>query len=264
MIKTLSVILILAIISLASYSIFFKEPPLTERDAIENGVTQVKAQKDITPSEEQLLKLQFALIDFIVKKTHPPDTLAELVPTYFDELPINPNTKKPFEYLRDGNKYKLGSQASAVEGNNNAQQQKTDVTPGAVDEEFSNPNTFIEFDFVYDPTGKRDPFLQFDLTPKISFVGDISPLQQFSLGQLKLTAVLLDQSAEPKAIVEDSNGKGYTVVPGTLIGNSRGVVIGIEQNKVKVLETSVDFAGNERQVVIELTLNQSKDRALTR
>lgn len=263
MVKTLSVILALALVSLVCYSIFLKEPPLSQRDAIEDGVAQVRAQRDLSPAEEQLLKLQFALIDFTVKKTHPPDTLAELIPEYFDEMPINPATKKQFDYVRDGNKYRLGSQAIAAASEKKPEVQKSNAVTSPGDG-FFNPNTFIEFDFVYDPTGKRDPFLQFDLTPKIALIGELSPLQRFSLGQLKLTAVLMDKAAEPKAIVEDSNGKGYTVVPGTLIGNSRGVVIGIEQDKVKVLETSVDFAGNERQNVSELKLNNSKDRALTR
>lgn len=267
MIKTLSVILVLALIALVGYSIFLKEEPLSQRDAIQDGVAQVRAQKELSPEEEQLLKIQFALIDFTVKKTHPPDNLAELVPDYFDELPINPGTSKPFEYRRDGGQYRLGSLASipsATPDPKAVAAQQVDPLTGTGGETFYNPNTFVEFDFVYDPTGKRDPFLQFDLTPKISLIGEISPLQSFSLGQLKLTAVLMDLGREPKAIVEDSNGKGYTVVPGTLIGNSRGVVIGIEADKVKVLETSVDFAGNERQIVSELVLNKSTDRALSR
>lgn len=262
MIKTLSAILILAFVALVSYHIFFKEEPLSQRDALEDGVSQIKAQRDLKPEEEILLKLQLAIIDFTVTKTHPPDNLAELIPTYFDSVPINPITNKPYQYTRTGAQYKLGTPATEEQMKQQALRLQNENS--AVKSDFYNPNSFREFDFVYDPAGKRDPFLQFDFSPKVSLLGEMTPLQKYALGQLKLTAVLLDIGREPKAIVEDANGKGYTVVPGTLIGNSRGVVIGIEQTKIKILETSVDFAGNERQVVRELKLNAGKERSSSR
>lgn len=107
--------------------------------------------------------------------------------------------------------------------------------------------------YKYDPAGKRDPFLPFGLTTKIEDDSSKTPLERYDLGQLKLTAVLLGMG-EPKAIVENASGRGFTVTVGTKIGRNNGVITQIEAEKVVVRERFVNFTGEEQVKDVDLRL----------
>lgn len=112
--------------------------------------------------------------------------------------------------------------------------------------------------FVYDPSGKRDPFEPFDFAPK----GEDSsktPLERYAIGQLKLTAVL-EGFDQPKAIVENSEGRGFTVSKGTKIGPNNGEIVEIQKDKILILETEIDFTGQKKTKTVELRL-RTKDEA---
>jgi len=107
--------------------------------------------------------------------------------------------------------------------------------------------------YKYDPSGKRDPFLPFDFSPKTEVDETKTPLERYDLGQLKLTAVL-EGFDKPRAIVENAAGKGFTVIIGTKIGRNNGVVTEIAKDKVIVREHFVDFTGLEQDKDVELRL----------
>ena len=112
--------------------------------------------------------------------------------------------------------------------------------------------------FVYDPTGKRDPFRPFDFSPPAATDESKTPLERYALGQLKLTAVL-DGIAEPAAIVENAAGKGFTVKKGTKIGPNNGEVVEIRKDRLIIVETTTDFTGQTRSATVELVL-RTKDQ----
>ena len=276
MVKVLVSVFVVALIAVVGYR-QFSEQPLDVRDSIEVAVQEAKKSSKLEPANENLLRLQLSIVDYLAKKGHPPDDLSQLVPEYLVSIPVDPNTDKPYSYVRDGKSYQLGEKIAPVvtakkdgtgaEGEVSAQDQAA-VEVAAMakaanlvgEEGFINPNTLKEDDFVYDSTNKRDPFLPFDLAPKINRDGNISPLEQYSLGQLRLAATLGDpNTGEMLGIVEDASGKGYTVRVGTKIGENGGVIVNVEKDKLKILETKVDFSGVETQNVIELKIHAQEN-----
>jgi type IV pilus assembly protein PilP len=95
----------------------------------------------------------------------------------------------------------------------------------------------------YSPLGKRDPFLPATTKTETRKVKrDLSPLEQFELGQLKLVGIVWD-TKEPRAMVEDTGGLGYIIRVGTPIGSNEGKVKAIKPDEVVIEEYYVDFYG---------------------
>ena len=264
MVKLLVSLMVLMLLAFIGYH-QSSTVPLTARGSIDAGIEQVKkGGANISAEEEQLLRVQLALSDYIATHGSAPDSLTALVPKYFDSEPKDPRTGQPYPYRLEGRSPKLGAQidrANKKKGERNTSvakaAEKADELLSSLGPDFINPNT-IEIDsFVYDSSGKRDPFEQLDLSEPIP--EGATPLEAYSIGQLRLTAVLMDVGSKPKAIVEDSHGRGYTVMEGTRIGNQGGVVVAIEKGLLKIVETKKDFTGREVQNAIEMKIQlQSK------
>ena len=249
-------VLVAALYGLQAY-LQRSDTALDEKAAIEEGVRRAKqARPSLTAEEEEFLRLNLALLAFVAKNRVPPNNLADLVPTYFDTVPRNPSTRENFFYERNGPTYVLRPRASAQVQVAALASEESGTKEGG--EGFVNPNTLEGDDFVYDPSGKRDPFRPFDLAPKRQVDESLSPLERYSLGQLRLAAVLNDADGAAIAIVEDESGKGFTVRQGMKMGNNGGIVVSIEPNKLKVLESTVDFTGQETQNVTEFVLAKDK------
>ncbi|MCC6219924.1 MAG: pilus assembly protein PilP [Deltaproteobacteria bacterium] len=265
----LSLLLIIASIAAMGYY-KFRAKPLDARQVVEEVVQAAKASKKLSPTEEALLRVQIAVTDFAARNSTPPNSLFDLVPAYFDKVPDNPETKKPFIYERNGADYMLRAsdepvQLALTSEDGEGQEQQTasivanDATSAAAQgmDDFVNPNTLEEEDFVYDPSKLRDPFVPFDFSPKANADESLTPLERYSLDQLRLTAVISDSQGRLSAIVEDSTGRGYTVGNSTKIGDSGGVIVSVEKDHLKILQTKVDFTGNETQEVIEMKIATS-------
>ncbi|MGH7821205.1 MAG: pilus assembly protein PilP [Candidatus Binatia bacterium] len=101
---------------------------------------------------------------------------------------------------------------------------------------------------------RRDPFRPFNLDfQEAKDAEPKTPLEQYDLGSLTLVAVIWNVS-DPKAMVEDDAGLGYTIGVGTPIGRSGGVVKKIEPDRVIVEEEFTDFYGekNKTEKVLKL------------
>lgn len=106
----------------------------------------------------------------------------------------------------------------------------------------------------YRPSARRDPFRP--LAPANERKPpreNLSPLEQIDLGQIKLVGIVWNVK-EPRAMVEDSAGLGYTIRVGTPIGTREGRVKAIRPGEVVVEETVVDFYGarKKRETVLRL------------
>ncbi len=263
----LPAVIILALLSVIGYS-RANVMPLTARESIENGITQVvdKGHK-LKAEQEVMLRIQLAITDFMATEGHAPASLAELVPKYFDSEPKDPRTDQPFPYRVEGKMPKLGAQAEK----NGTQQPNAETVPqnsksgtaeGTMvkgkkekEEGFLNPNNMVPDSFVYDPTGRRDPFVVFDMSIPVPEAA--TPIERYSLGQLRLTAVITDLNGELAALVEDVQGHGYTVRVNSKIGNGGGVVALIEKGAIKVVETKKDFTGREVSNTVEMRTNDT-------
>jgi type IV pilus assembly protein PilP len=104
--------------------------------------------------------------------------------------------------------------------------------------------------------GKRDPFRP--ATLKSETVSrpreNLSPLQRFDLGQLKLIGVVWGIE-EPRAMIEDSSGLGYVVKIGTAIGVNEGRVTAIRRNEIVVEESYHDFHGSKKKRDVSMRLS---------
>jgi len=107
----------------------------------------------------------------------------------------------------------------------------------------------------YSSVGKRDPFRPLSLKPKASQRAreNLSPLERYELGQLKLVAIVWDIK-EPKAMVEDGIGLGYVVKIGTLIGPNEGKVKAIKPTEVVIEEHVTDFYGARKSQEVSMKL----------
>ena len=107
----------------------------------------------------------------------------------------------------------------------------------------------------YSSVGKRDPFRPLSLKAKASQRAreNLSPLERYELGQLKLVAIVWDIK-EPKAMVEDGTGLGYIVKIGTLIGSNEGKVKAIKPTEVVIEEQVTDFYGARKSQEVSMKL----------
>lgn len=121
--------------------------------------------------------------------------------------------------------------------------------------------------YHYDPMGKIDPFVPLvreveGMAEQILSEGPLTPLQRYTLAELKLVAVIVagDQS---KGMVEDSKGDGYIISKGTLIGNKHGEVAEIKHNEVVIVEKEINpSTGGVIQKKVSLVLHKPEEEEL--
>ena len=98
---------------------------------------------------------------------------------------------------------------------------------------------------LYSPVGKRDPFVPFlkveDKTARAG-LDSSPPLQRYELGELHFVGVIWGSDVT-RALVEDAEGKGYTVTVGMKIGRGGGVVTRITDGEIFVREEFQDYSG---------------------
>ncbi len=103
---------------------------------------------------------------------------------------------------------------------------------------------------LYDPRGKRDPFVSFVMVEQRGKAGNgnamLPPLQRYDLGELKFVGVIWTKKGA-MGLVEDGEGKGYSVTVGTRIGRSGGVVRRITGKEIIVKE---EFVGDQGKKVV--------------
>jgi len=130
---------------------------------------------------------------------------------------------------------------------------KPDELPPVTDEEDAGKSS-NSITPIYDPEGKRDPFVSFSSKGEELASEEqtaLLPLQRYDLGELKMVGVIWG-SKGPKALVEDAVGEGYTVSIGERIGRSSGVVTQITDTEITVREEFPGIGG--RKVTRESTL----------
>jgi len=106
--------------------------------------------------------------------------------------------------------------------------------------------------FRYESIGLIDPFEP--IIPKAGEgTGITSPLEQYSLDQLRLVAVIWGMP-EPRAMIQDPQGRGFVVRKGTKMGKNQGVVIKILDGEITILEKYVDLLGKVKTNEVSMKL----------
>ena len=147
----------------------------------------------------------------------------------------------------------LKGAVTAKSGESSASEQKSPASAGL----FDLPEKKAEATGAarYSSAGKRDPFQPLPLRAQAKRRPreNLSPLERYDLGQLKLVGIVWDAKA-PRAMVEDAAGLGYVVGVGTPIGPNDGRIKVIKPAEVVIEEIYVDFYGarKNRQVSMKL------------
>lgn len=118
----------------------------------------------------------------------------------------------------------------------------------------------IKPEYVYDSSGKRDPFKSFiDTEKKARPAAPATPLQSYDLNTLRLVGIMM-LPGKKLAIIEDPSGKGYHVKVGTHIGLNDGVVVEILKDEVVVEESYLDVTAQTkaRKVSIKIPKEQGQ------
>ena len=126
---------------------------------------------------------------------------------------------------------------------------KAKAKPSSKTVEKVEKSVYDDTAYSYDPMGKKDPFLPLikesgRITDNMLDQGPLTPLQKYSLSELRLVAVLL-AGKQSKAMVEDAKGDGYILSKGTLIGDKYGEVVEIRKNEVLIAEKEIDSLSGE-------------------
>ena len=102
-------------------------------------------------------------------------------------------------------------------------------------------------DYIYDPTGKTDPFKSFiAIQEEMEELKRRKPrtyLETVELSQLQLT-VIVTSGEESWALVRDSKGLGHVIKKGTYVGTDGGIVHEITDKEVIIREQYKDFRGD--------------------
>ncbi len=113
--------------------------------------------------------------------------------------------------------------------------------------------------FSYSPVGKRDPFYSYiaDLESSIEAASQRKhePTEAFELDQYRLTG-LVTGTAQPRAMVEDPEGKGHVIKIGSRLGKHGGVVTRINGDGLVVTEEITAPTGERVRVPMTIKLPQ--------
>lgn len=100
--------------------------------------------------------------------------------------------------------------------------------------------------YIYDPTGKRDPFKPYR-APRIRGANQqvipIDPLLTVEVGQLEVLGIMWNTS-QPRAVVQDGQQRTYTIFKNSRVGRNEGVVADIREGEVVIVEKFDDGLGN--------------------
>jgi type IV pilus assembly protein PilP len=116
--------------------------------------------------------------------------------------------------------------------------------------------------FVYSPVGKRDPFRSYLVELSETSV-DHGPsrkkedTEEFEIDQYRLTG-LITGIAQPKAMVEDPQGRGHVMHIGSRMGKNGGRVSRISNFGIVVVEETRDPTGKKVRLPITIKLPKSE------
>lgn len=99
--------------------------------------------------------------------------------------------------------------------------------------------------YTYNPEGRRDPFRSILQITENGGGSLLPPLQRLGLLQLKLIGVVWGGFGY-SAMLQSSDGRGYTVNIGTVVGPNQGIVKEITARNLLVRETFTDVFGEKK------------------
>ncbi|CAI4031271.1 hypothetical protein DNFV4_01698 [Nitrospira tepida] len=99
---------------------------------------------------------------------------------------------------------------------------------------------------VYDPAGRRDPFVAIVQLDDRKTDEALPPLQRVAVTEINLIAVVWGGYGYT-GMVQTPDGKGYVIRKGTRLGTNNGLVTSITERGVIVVERFTDVYGNKQE-----------------
>lgn len=132
--------------------------------------------------------------------------------------------------------------------------------PSNVPVSISPENEMDERDSTYNyrTEGRRDPFKSLLLGIKEKKTAGLTPLQQRSLGELRVIGIIWG-AQDYMAMIETPDGKGFLIREGTLIGPEGGVVNKITEDSIIIEEIYTDYYGRKRPKKTVLRLHAKEE-----
>lgn len=119
--------------------------------------------------------------------------------------------------------------------------------------------TTSQADYVYNPTGRRDPFAPIiEREEKKEQKFGIPPLERFPVTEFKLQGIVWGGFGY-NAVLEGPDGKGYFVRVGTIIGQNHGKIHKITKNSFTVVESFKNYMGVEERKEITVKLQGKQE-----
>jgi type IV pilus assembly protein PilP len=117
--------------------------------------------------------------------------------------------------------------------------------------------------YSYNPEGKKDPFMTYlqGANPAKTVKTSI-PLLNYSLGDLKLVAVMVIKKNKFLAMVQTPDSKGYVVKLGMEIGINHGRVHEINDHSISVEEEFTEIGGEKKKRTVVLSLHPPEEGQL--
>jgi type IV pilus assembly protein PilP len=206
------------------------QPPKTK------SVTKSKPAPQATPAVKQSgTDKQKPQAPLVAKKSEPP--AVETSKAAKSKPPVKP--KSDISRIQQPGSQKPGVKTGTSKDAMASVSQRTGVKSSSGERPFYNPKGKID---PFEPLFREKPTVALakkkrkKRTPR-------TPLEKIDLSQLKLVGIILASSGN-RALVEESNGKGYVVKKGTYMGTNAGKVVKIEKDKVIVAEEYEDYRGN--------------------
>ena len=112
--------------------------------------------------------------------------------------------------------------------------------------------------YSYNPEGRRDPFSSILQIGQRKRGNLLPPLQRVELSQIQLIGIVWGGFGY-SAMVQSSDGKGYTVKAGTLVGSNKGFVKEINPKNLVVQETFTDIFGDKKTRDFVFQLHSQED-----
>lgn len=112
--------------------------------------------------------------------------------------------------------------------------------------------------YNYRTEGRRDPFKSLLLGIKEKKTAGLTPLQQRSLGELKVIGIIWG-AQDYMAMIETPDGKGFLIKEGTLVGPEGGVVNKITEDSIIIEEIYTDYYGRKRPKKTVLKLHAKEE-----
>lgn len=239
-------------IGMIVYFKFVKTRP-SPKDSIADAVDKAAG---VSSDRKPIIRLQLALAQYKSKNGGKlPSTLNQLIPTYIASVP-NGADGNPIKYVVDGKNYRLGDEQISNSLNASSVKSSSDSKVSKEDKEKLIASFDANIDSarpIYDATGKRDPFKPINLSPKEDKRRELTPLENYTLDKLSYSA-FIKTDATPKAVLENTEGRGFTVTIGTKVGPNSGTITDIFPDKIVVVESTTDLTGKTSSLTYEFLL----------